>query len=241
MFPVLNVGSVSIQLPALLLLIGIYLGLVLAEKNAPRAGHDSKHLNSVVLLMALVGIIGSRLSFIAQHFAAFQASPTSIFSLNIDLLDPVGGFIFILISLLIYVQKNNLKFRDILDLLTPLFAVFFVFLGLSQLASGSAYGLPTTLPWGIYVWGSYRHPTQVYQAVAAVAIVLAVYFWSRQGVQNGILFLRFAALTSSVYLFIDAFRSNCPTIFGTIHLNQLAALLLMAIALFLLERKERTV
>ncbi len=42
---------------------------------------------------------------------------------------------------------------------------------LANLASGDAFGAPSSLPWAIELWGAARHPVQIYEAVAAGLIL----------------------------------------------------------------------
>ena len=44
---------------------------------------------------------------------------------------------------------------------------------LGLLLSGEAFGAPTSLPWGVPLFGAVRHPTQIYLALAALESLLA--------------------------------------------------------------------
>jgi phosphatidylglycerol:prolipoprotein diacylglycerol transferase len=149
MMPVFQLGPLALPLPGIILLLGLWLGLLLAEKNAYRSGIQKDHLYNLVFIGLLAGLIGARLSYIIQYPQVFLEDPIGIISRNLGLLDPWGAAVGALLGGLIYGQRKHLSIWHTLDALTPLLAVFSVALGLSHLASGSAFGNPTTLPWSI--------------------------------------------------------------------------------------------
>ncbi len=99
-------------------------------------------------------------------------NPISIISLNPGLLDIWGGILVAVLVGLVYTQRKQIPLLSALDALTPLLAVLMIAVPLSNLASGEAYGNPTTIPWSIYLWGMHRHPTQIYEALAAMLILI---------------------------------------------------------------------
>ena len=175
MMPILNIGPLAIQLPGLLILLGLWLGLSLAERHAKSQDVHPNILYNLVFIGLIFGVISARLAYVARYPAIFSATPLSLISLNPGLLDAWGGVAGGMIVTLIYGQRKSLQFWPILDALTPLFLVLFIALGLSNLASGAGFGAPTQLPWGILLWGAIRHPTQIYESLAAILIL--VWLW----------------------------------------------------------------
>ena len=59
---------------------------------------------------------------------------------------------------------------------------------LGNLLAGDAYGNPTTLPWGIFMAGEYRHPVQVLEM--GLDLMLFAFLWRRRytSYQDGELF-----------------------------------------------------
>lgn len=242
MLPVLQLGPLAIQVPGLVLLLGLWLGLSLAERHSARRGVHPNLLYNLTLVGLLAGVIGSRLGYAARYPAAFAASPLSLISLNPGLLDPLGGVAIGLIAALIYANRKKMMLLPTLDALTPLLAVMGVAINLANLASGSAFGKPTNLPWGIELWGEVRHPAQVYETLAAIALL--VFFWpSRQQFSTwkaGVYFLAFIAASAAFRLFLEAFRGDSVVMDNGLRVAQLAAWMVLAIALFALHRIQQT-
>jgi phosphatidylglycerol---prolipoprotein diacylglyceryl transferase len=186
----------------------------------------------------LAGIAGARLSYILQYPAVFAASPRSAFSLNPGLLDVWGGLAGAILALLIVGQHYHLGFWSTLDALTPLLAVLAIGSGLTNLSSGAGFGSPTRLPWGIELWGAHRHPTQIYETLAAM-IVLALLWPGRQAFHSwaaGKYFLTFILLSGLVRLILETFRGDSLLIFGGLRLVQVLAWLVIAAALWRLKQ-----
>lgn len=53
------------------------------------------------------------------------------------------------------------------------------------LLSGEAFGVPTSLPWGVQLLGTVRHPTQIYLALAALGSLLLLWRLARRPLPVG--------------------------------------------------------
>ncbi len=244
MFPVLNLGPLALQVPSLALLLGVWGGITLAEKWAPYFDIDSNDISNLLFTAIITTVLGARLSYIAGHLDAFLSDPGSIFSLNTGLLDPVGGGAIGLILALIYGNRHEMPLWRSLDASTPFLATLIIALGLAHLASGDAYGAPTNLPWGIYLWGTRRHPTQIYEILAGILILGLI--WPRRAGEAdspsrlaGETWGRFLALSAGAFLFIEGFRANSLTLLNGLRIVQFVAWVILAISLWGLGQLER--
>jgi prolipoprotein diacylglyceryltransferase len=184
-------------------------------------------------------LLGARLGYVLEYPNVFADNPLNIFSLNLDMFNPYAGFGACIIAAIIYGQRKQLLFWSTLDSLTPFIAVIFIAIGISNLASGNAFGATTNLPWGINLWGSQRHPSQVYEIILSTLLLFFVIVWSRRPITkiDGILFLTFLALTASVRLFLEAFRGDSVLTLYGIRTVQLASWLALAISLWALGKR----
>jgi phosphatidylglycerol---prolipoprotein diacylglyceryl transferase len=224
----------------ILLMVASWIGLALAEKRAHRHGISKDTLNTMVYYSFFGYVLGGRLLYALSNYSAFIQSPVSIFSLNLDLFDPVAALAAAGITGFIYGSRQKLPLWTTLDALTPFFASIATGTSLSHLAAGTAFGSPTDWPWGIELWNATRHPTQVYELIAALFIFGLI--WLRKSDSPaGSEFLLFAALTSGTRLFLEAFRGDSTLIFGGLRVAQLIAWFLLAIALLLNELIHREV
>lgn len=226
----------------ILLLAALWVGLALAESRAERHNISKEAVNNIVYYSLFGYILGGRILYALSNFSAFIQSPLSIFSLNLDLFDPIAALAVAVIVGFVYGSRQKLPLWSALDAMTPLFAVLAIGLPLSHLAAGTAFGMPTSLPWGIDLWNAKRHPTQIYELIAALIIFGLVWFRKTDSLA-GSSFLLFAALTASARLFLEAFRGDSMLIFGGIRLAQIIAWGLLAIVLItseFLQSEKRT-
>ncbi len=240
MFPTIQIGPLALQAPGLILLGGLWLGLSLAEKLAMPNREAVNHLYNLTFTALIAGIIGARLAYLLRFPDAFMANPLSLLSLNPGLLDRNAGLAVGLLAAVVYGQRKNLNFWFTLDRLTPLFAVFMVAISLSNFASGSAFGAPTDLPWGIELWGATRHPTQIYAALLAAGILVLVVRWQATKSTAGMVFLQFVAWSAAAMLLVEGFRGDSLLVGAGLRLAQLVAWGLLALSLWGLWSLGRT-
>lgn len=214
----------------ILLLIALWVGLLLAEKRAERHHLAKDVLNNIIFYSVVGYIIGGRVLFVVSNLPPFVRSPLSIFSLNLDLFDPWAALATAGIVGFVYGSRQKLPLWSTLDALTPFFAVLMICISLTHLAAGSAFGAPTDLPWGIYLWNAKRHPTQLYDLFASLFIFGLIWF-RRVQAPAGSSFLLFLAWTAGARLFLEAFRGDSTLIEGGLRLAQIVAWILLAGAL----------
>lgn len=238
MLPILQLGPLSIQTAALIVLLAIWAGLSLSERLAPRFNTDANQVYNLVLVGLLAGIAGARIGFILRSPAAFAANPLNVFSPNPAMIHIPSAILAAIIAALIFGQRKKYALWTTLDALSPGFAVFAIGMGAAHLASGDAFGVETHLPWAINLWGALRHPTQLYEVFFSALILYAIFPRHSQNVQiPGVTFLSFIVLSSATRLFLEAYREDSYLILGNIRLAQIIAWIVLAGALWLLGKK----
>ena len=237
MLPILNIGPLAIQTPGLIILFGTWLGFFLAERQAGRYQVNSSMLYSLAFSGLVAGVIGARVAFVAHYFSAFTANPASLFSLNINMFEPIWGFVIGLITSGLYGWLKQMPLRRTLDAMASTLAVIAISVHLAQFASGDAYGTATNLPWAVELWGVRRHPVQIYETLAAIIILWLV--WPRPGwFRNpGHRFLAFIAMSAGARVFLEAFRGD-STFWEGIRNAQVIAWLILAASLWAIRKVE---
>lgn len=218
----------------ILLVLASWIGLTLAEKRTEGHGISKEHLNNIVFYGLLAFVFGGRISYIVQDLSIFAKKPLDIISIDPNLFDLFGGLVAAVIVAFIFGQREKLKLWNVLDALTPFFAILAIGLGLAHLASGDFYGKETKLPVAIEIKNALRHPTQIYEIIASL-LAFGVVWLQKQKQRPGILFLTFAALIDFSQIIIQTFRADAPLIFNSINQTQSIAWGLLAIFFFLIE------
>jgi phosphatidylglycerol:prolipoprotein diacylglycerol transferase len=214
--------------------VSVWVGLIFTEKRADRYGITPATIGNLVLNLLLAYIVGGRSFFLMEHIPAFEQNPISLVSLNTSLFDNQGGLAAAIIAGLVFGQRAGLSLVGMLDALTLIFSWLVLGLSLSHLATGSAFGRETNFPWGIYLWGAMRYPTQYYEIAASILIIFLI--WTRKPSSKiGSDFFLFIILLSISRMIIEGFRGDSILVLGGLRLAQILAWFALAISLFCLE------
>ena len=232
MFPYLRLGPFLLQLPALALLVGVWIGSFLAEKEAARLKLPPAPVNNMIFLGLAAGVIGARLAYAARYLSVYLANPLSLFAINGNTLAAFDGLVIGLAAAALYGWRNKLSLRLTLDALAPGLAAFMLSLSVAHFLSGDAFGEPANLPWSVYLWNEYRHPSQVYEILAALGIFFVTYRRPFNQPSRGVNFLLVVALSSAARIFLEAFRGDSLIWLGGLRAAQVIGLLMLTFALY---------
>ena len=241
MLPILQIGPLALPAPALILLLGFWIGLDLAEKQAHFFDVEPGPIYNLALVGAIAGLVGARIVYAAQSPGPFLENPLNLLTPRPQMLDGTGGVIIGLLAALTYGWLRKLPLWPTLDAATSLFSALAVTLGLAHFASGDAFGAPAHLPWAISLWGEQRHPSQVYETLAALLIAAIV--WPGRPVARysrarpGFRFWTFLALSAAARLFLETFRGDSILVWNTFRQAQLIAWPVLAVSLWQIGRR----
>jgi phosphatidylglycerol---prolipoprotein diacylglyceryl transferase len=231
MFPIVQLGPFAVQVAPFLLLLGVLVGAHQVEKEATRLKLNAGVVSNLVFVALIAGLVGARLGYVSQHRNSYLADPLGALALNLTALASFAGIVIGVAAASIYGWRRRLPLRSTLDALAPGLVVMAVALGWAHLANGDAYGAPAKLPWSIYLWGEYRHPSQIYEITAALAI-LGVWWWARnKRTFDGFNFLLVVALYAMMTIFFEAFRGDSLTFAGGWRAAQVAGVAVLAACL----------
>jgi prolipoprotein diacylglyceryltransferase len=218
------------------LLIGIYIGMSLIERESARLKLNPSAIGNMIFYSLLVGVIGARLGYALEFPALYASNPLGLLALTVTTLSPLMGFAVGLVTFVIFFQRKNLALQPTLDALTPGLASFMVFWGLAHILSGDAYGAPASVPWAIRLWNDYRHPSQFYETFLALTVFLVIRERFPKPEGAGLNFLLTVALSSASRVFLESFRGDTVFWPGGFREAQVIALVLLAVSLYWMRR-----
>lgn len=234
MLPTIRLGPFLLQTPGLALLIGVWVGSWLAEREARRLKLDPTTLYNLIFFALISGIVGARLAYAGRYLSAYLADPRSLFALNPNTLAPTDGLLIALIVAYIYGRWKKLPLQPTLDALAPGLAILMVAVGGAHILSGDAFGAPTELPWALYLWDEFRHPAQIYETLLALVIFGLVIRRPLGQPGRGLNFLLAVALSAGARIFLEAFRGDSIILPGGFRAAQLVSLVILLVCLWLL-------
>jgi len=237
MFPMINIGPLSIQAAGFILIASLFIGLWTTTYFSKNLGTNGDMIENSILLGLIAGLISARVGFILQNPSALAGNPKAIFSLTPSMLNSSFGIFIGLLAAFIFAQKKHLPLWPSLDTLAPLFLFIFAGIHLSNYAIGNSYGLPTNLPWGIQLWNESRHPVNLYALVLLSIYFLGIVFHTKAFktigfLKSGTLFNSSLAAIGFITVITHAFIAE-KILIGRFDLWQLLgfSMLLLGIAL----------
>jgi phosphatidylglycerol:prolipoprotein diacylglycerol transferase len=237
MLPVLQLGGLAIQTPGLVLLLAAWVVLWLAAREATRLGLDGNVVYNAGFLVLMVGVLSARLVYILLHLSIYLANPADILSLDVGSFAPIPGAAIGLLAGAVFVVRRRLPWAELADAFAPALAAGLALWSVAALLGGTSYGRPADLPWAITLWGARRHPTQIYELLAALAILAILWRTRARRAYPGQTFLLFTTLYGGARLFLEAFRADSQVLPGGLRAAQVLGLVAVVVALSLMARR----
>lgn len=252
MFPVIFISD-SIFIPTYFLGISLSFSLSLFwfYYRVQKWALSTEVALNLSLLLMVTGFLGARIFHVFYEAPEYyELYPQRIFYIWQGGFVFYGGFFLSVLSGWLYLKFKKEKVFSWLGVLAPIFCFGYMMGRLTTLFSGSGYGAPTHLPWGIiYPPGTEApsgiplHPTPIYSMLwQGLGLFLILYFenyWLKkaQGLEKlktGILFFFYLFWHGCGRLIIEQFRNDDRgAVLGGLSISSWISLVLMGAALFL--------
>jgi phosphatidylglycerol:prolipoprotein diacylglycerol transferase len=237
MVPVIRLGPAAIQTSTLAILLALWVGAYLAERAFKRRNLRGDDAWNMVALGVATTLIVARLVYVAQNLSAYADDWLAIFALTPATLDLPLGVLFGALALLGYVQRRHLPMDLVAEAWSNPAFLALAILALGSFLSGDGFGMPTDLPWAISVWGTPRHPVQLYElAGIGLGIVIVARIQTRPGLRAWIALAGYSALR----LLVDGVRADTLVLSNGYRVAQIVALIVLLIALWTILRGRQT-
>lgn len=173
----LELGPLAVRWYGLMYVIGIlggwWLGRVQARR--PWSPVSEVQVDDMVTWIALGVILGGRVgSVLFYNFSAFLGDPLMLFRVWQGGMSFHGGFLGVLLAMLLYGRRIGIGFWRLTDFIAPLIAIGLGAGRVGNFINGELWGKVTDVPWAVVVNGTPRHPTQLYEAALEGVLLLAV-------------------------------------------------------------------
>ena len=238
MLPVLRLGPFTLPAGPVALILAFYLTLEIGDREGRRLGLRKDLISNAAFLSLVAGVAAARLAYVAENFSSYQLDWSQIIAVNLGTLDVTAGALVGLLAGYIYLQRRNVKWSVLADALAPALALALAVWSLGNLLTGDAYGAAArNLPWAIFLWGEPRHPVQVYEMLAYLAIFTFMQFRApREPWFEGARFWLAVALLAGARVLLEPFRGDSVAWLAGLRSMQVLALVGMTTAAALLAR-----
>lgn len=212
--PKIPLGLLNTSYYGILFALGFVVGYQIIERILICEGKNRKDMDSLTITMVISTVVGARLGHCLFYDPAYYLShPIEILMIHKGGLASHGAAIGILLGLWIFTRyKPKYTLLWILDRMVIVVALAGSFIRLGNFFNSEIYGIPSDMPWAVVferVDSIPRHPVQLYESFAYLAIFLFLFFKYRQKREktpSGSLFGYFLVLIFGARFLLEIFK-----------------------------------
>jgi len=231
--------------------IGVYLLWNYRIKAYPHLTDDkwnSESVSDLIFYGALGAVLGGRLGYVLFYKPAYYLfHPIEIVYINQGGMSFHGGLVGVIVALLLFARKMDLRFLDIADFVAPVAPLGLFFGRMGNFVNQELWGKTTDLPWGmVFTNGGPlpRHPSMLYEALLEGLVLLILLWWvarkkRAQGLLSGLFLIGYAVSRIIVEFFRVPDEHLQYLLFDWVTMGQLLSLPMMMIGFFLVFRAKR--
>jgi phosphatidylglycerol:prolipoprotein diacylglycerol transferase len=152
-------------------------------KTRPDSGWTNQMLDDLLFYGVLGVVLGGRLGYVLFYKPDYYlAHPLEIFYVWEGGMSFHGGFLGVLIAMLVFSRKVKMTWLGISDFIAPLVPLGLGFGRLGNFINGELWGRPTDVPWAM-IFPNHdmvpRHPSELYEfALEGIILFLILWFFS---------------------------------------------------------------
>lgn len=239
---IFSIGNISIRWYSVLILVGIIIAILLAEKESKKFKFDKDFIFDLAFWVIIFGIIGARLYYVIFNFELYKNDILGIFKVWNGGLAIHGGIIAGLVTLLIYCKLKNVKPFRVTDIAVPSLIIAQAIGRWGNFFNSEAHGPVTTfanlknlfIPQfvidGMNIGGVYYHPTFYYESLWCILgfIVLILVRRFYKSLKCGQLTCIYLMWYGVGRLFIESLRTD-SLMLGSLKVAQLVSIAMITI------------
>lgn len=243
----LNLGIFQIKWYSFFIFLAMLTACLIIFKESKKKNVPDNYLTDLIFYGLIIGILGARLYYVIFNLDYYLNNPTQIFAIWNGGLAIHGGLIAALIFLIIYSRKNKINILEMLDIIVVGVIIAQAIGRWGNFFNQEAYGniislqalenmhLPKFIIDGMYINGSYREPTFLYESICSlIGFILLLILRATKKLKTGQLTAVYLIWYGIVRFGIETLRSD-SLMLGQIKVAQLVSLLftISGIALFI--------
>jgi len=261
MIPGIRIGPLLIPYYGMILMAGVIAAAWLTSRQVRRRGLDPDLVWDGLLWVLIGGIVGARLWHIftpppsmvergitTWYYLTHPLDAIATWNGGLGIPGAILGGVF---ALWLYARRKKLNFPEWLDMAAPALALGQAIGRWGNFVNQELYGLPTNLPWKIYIAPEHRlpiykdvayyHPLFLYESLFNLAnMALLLWLGKRyaEHLKSGDLFLIYLVTYPSARFLLEFLRLDSARI-GSLNANQtlMLVVLLGAAAIFAMHHR----
>jgi prolipoprotein diacylglyceryl transferase len=202
-----------------MLVIAIYVGIVLACREAKRVGLDPLVVANIGIVAIFVALIGARIYYVICNWERYARQWAKIVNFSEGGMILHGGLLSGILVAVVLIRSYDLHFWTVADVWGPGLALGQAIMRGGCLLNGCCYGCESDSPLALYLPNihghyAYRYPSQILQSLAN--LLLFVFLWRarRRTPFRGFVFLMYLILYSIGRFFVEFTRAPALMVRG---------------------------
>lgn len=262
-------GMIKIYWYGFFIVLGFFIAFAVLNFLAKKYKLNKDNISDLVFYLFVFGLVGARVYDIFLEWRYYLQHPLNIFKIWEGGLAIHGGIIAGVLVIWYFVKKNKIKglngekiynFFKLSSLIVCVLPLAQAIGRLGNYFNQELFGLPTSLPWGIfispenrplrYLGYSFFHPTFLYEALGDLLIFIILFFIHQRLIKKNEFSFKNSFLIVSLYLILySALRFSlefirvdfAPTIFGWRfpQIVSFVIILLVLITFIILKKKNK--
>jgi phosphatidylglycerol:prolipoprotein diacylglycerol transferase len=249
----IHIGVLFIHFYGVILMISVLIAAYIASLRAREMREDPEHIWEMLTWVVIGGVIGARIWHILtpptssveqgitiQYYLTHPLDAIAIWKGGLGIPGAVAGGA---LAVYIYTRRHKLNFGLWLDIIAPGLALAQAIGRIGNFINQELYGLPTDLPWAIYIEPAYRvppfmdsvyfHPLFLYESFWNL-INMALLIWLGRKyigiLKPGDIFLSYLVIYPIGRFLLEYLRVDYSPI-GNFNINQLMMALIIVLSL----------
>ena len=250
----IDLGFIEIYWYSITMFLGVLCGIIVAYIEIKRKKMDITKFENMAFYAILFGFIGARLYYVLFNLDYYLSNPIEIFMVWNGGLAIHGGIIGAILAMYVYCKKNKISLIYMLDICAPALLIGQIIGRWGNFFNSEAHGgvvtksfleslhLPNFIINGMYIDGSYYHPTFLYESLLnLICFIILMILRHNKKIKLGIITGIYLMWYGIVRFFIESLRTDALML-GNIRMAQAISILLFIIGLVLVissRKKER--
>ena len=184
----IQLGPVAVRWYGLMYLIGFVAGVLLGRlriRQRPDLGWSYKDLDDLLFYCVVGVVLGGRLGYVFFYkFSEYWHDPLKIFYVWEGGMSFHGGFLGVILAMLLFARQRKRSWFEVTDFLAPLCPLGLGAGRIGNFINGELWGRAADVPWAMIfpqVDSLPRHPSQLYEAfLEGLVLFLVLWLFSRK-------------------------------------------------------------
>lgn len=240
-----QIGPISVQWYAVLILTGAFLAYYLVCKELKRMGYEEEDMDNLFVGILICGVLGARVWYVLfSDFSAYLADPISMIKIWEGGLAIQGGLFGAAIFGYLYTKKHRMNFFRTVDAILPYVLIAQAIGRWGNFVNQEAFGKTVTEAYfehwpsflnfikeGMYIGGQYHEPMFFYESILCIiGFVLIMLYKKYSHVKRGDLGFCYMLWYGAIRFWIEASRTDSLMFLG-MKMAQIISLIFMVIGI----------